>query len=104
MTTASGLAVDKAARPPMPWAMLLKDAILAALVAILLALPLVGLQTYDIGGGALGISIGSSSPARRFLPVGWRCGSTLSSAPAAKRAERARSGVLPPGPIVRHCP
>jgi branched-chain amino acid transport system permease protein len=55
MTAASGLAVDSAANPPVFWAPLLKDAILAALVAVLLALPLVGLQTYDIGGGALGI-------------------------------------------------
>jgi branched-chain amino acid transport system permease protein len=55
MTAASGLAVDKASRPPVLWAPLFKDALLAALVAVLLALPLVGLQTYDIGGGALGI-------------------------------------------------
>ncbi len=33
----------------------LTDAGLAALAAILLALPLVGLQTYDIGNGALGV-------------------------------------------------
>jgi branched-chain amino acid transport system permease protein len=55
MTAASGLAVDQAARPPVLWGSLVKDALLAALVAALLALPLVGLQTYDIGGGALGI-------------------------------------------------
>jgi branched-chain amino acid transport system permease protein len=55
MTAASGLAVDNAATPPLFWVALLKDAVLAALVAVLLALPLVGLQTYDIGGGALGI-------------------------------------------------
>ncbi len=55
MTAASGLAVDDAAKPPVFWAPLLKDAVLAALVAVLLALPLVGLQTYDSGGGALGI-------------------------------------------------
>ena len=55
MTAASGLAVDNAAKPPVFWVPLLKDAVLAALVAVLLALPLVGLQTYDIGGGALGI-------------------------------------------------
>ena len=55
MTAASGLAVDNAAKPPVFWVPLLKDAGLAALVAVLLALPLVGLQTYDIGGGALGI-------------------------------------------------
>ncbi|MBO0739469.1 MAG: high-affinity branched-chain amino acid ABC transporter permease LivM [Alphaproteobacteria bacterium] len=51
---ASGLAVD-AFRSRVLWAPLLKEASLAALVAVLLALPLVGLQTYDIGGGALGI-------------------------------------------------
>jgi len=55
MTTASGLAVEKAIRSSVLWAPLFKDALLAALVALLLALPLVGLQTYDIGGGALGI-------------------------------------------------
>src|ERR1700746_1235461 len=55
MTAASGLAVDDAAKPPVFWVPLLKDAVLAALVATLLALPLVGIQTYDIGGGALGI-------------------------------------------------
>ena len=55
MTAASGLAVDNAAKPPLYWVPLLKDAVLAALVAVLLALPLVGLQTYDISGGALGI-------------------------------------------------
>jgi branched-chain amino acid transport system permease protein len=55
MTAASGLAVDNSAEPPVIWVPLLKDAMLAALVAVLLALPLVGLQTYDIGGGALGI-------------------------------------------------
>ena len=55
MTAAAGLAVDSAAKPPIFWGPFLKDAVLAALVAVLLALPLVGLQTYDIGGGALGI-------------------------------------------------
>ncbi|MBV9203352.1 MAG: high-affinity branched-chain amino acid ABC transporter permease LivM [Alphaproteobacteria bacterium] len=55
MTAASGLAVAKAAKPPVFWAPFLKDAAVAALVAVLLALPMVGLQTYDIGGGALGI-------------------------------------------------
>ena len=55
MTAASGLAVHNAAKPPVFWVPLLKDAVLAALVAVLLSLPLVGLQTYDIGGGALGI-------------------------------------------------
>ena len=55
MTAASGLAVDTSAKPPVFWVPLLKDAVLAGLAAVLLALPLVGLQTYDIGGGALGI-------------------------------------------------
>ena len=55
MTAVSGLAVDSSVQPPVFWAPLFKDAVLAALVAILLALPMVGLQTYDIGGGALGI-------------------------------------------------
>jgi hypothetical protein len=55
MTAASGLAVDNTAKPPVFWVPLVKDAVLAALVAVFLALPLVGLQTYDIGGGALGI-------------------------------------------------
>jgi branched-chain amino acid transport system permease protein len=52
---APGVAVERAARPPIVWPLLFKDAALAGLVAMLLALPLVGLQTYDIGGGALGI-------------------------------------------------
>src|SRR5262249_11196488 len=55
MTAASGLAVDDATRPLIAWPALLKDALLAGFVAVFLALPLVGLQTYDIGGGALGI-------------------------------------------------
>src|SRR5437870_11385823 len=57
MTAASGLAIEKkkTARPAIPWSAIVKDAALAALLAVLLALPLVGLQTYDIGGGALGI-------------------------------------------------
>jgi branched-chain amino acid transport system permease protein len=55
MIVASGLAEREAARLPLVWVPILKDALLAALVAVLLALPLAGLQTYDIGGGALGI-------------------------------------------------
>ena len=55
MTAASGLAVSQAVKPPVFWAPLLKDAVVAGFVAMLLALPLVGLQTYDVGGGALGI-------------------------------------------------
>ncbi len=41
--------------PAGPWSGLVRDALVAALVAGLLALPFVGLETYDIGGGALGI-------------------------------------------------
>jgi branched-chain amino acid transport system permease protein len=55
MTATSGLAAENAARPAPDRAAYFKDAVLAALVAALLALPLMGLQTYDIGGGALGI-------------------------------------------------
>jgi branched-chain amino acid transport system permease protein len=55
MTAARGVAFAAAVRHPVRWAPLLKDALIAALVALFLALPLVGLQTYDIGGGALGI-------------------------------------------------
>ena len=55
MTAATELAAGKAARPTIEWAKSLKDAAVAALVAVLLALPLMGVQTYDIGGGALGI-------------------------------------------------
>jgi branched-chain amino acid transport system permease protein len=55
MAAASVLAIDKTRISLISWGPLLKDAVLAALVAVLLGLPLVGLQTYDIGGGALGI-------------------------------------------------
>jgi branched-chain amino acid transport system permease protein len=55
MTAASGLAAETSVRPAPYWTAYLKDTVLAALVAALLALPLMGLQTYDIGGGALGI-------------------------------------------------
>jgi branched-chain amino acid transport system permease protein len=54
-TAASGLAVSKEALATLDWSALLKDAVIAALVTTILALPLMGLQTYDIGGGALGI-------------------------------------------------
>src|SRR5260370_3839664 len=54
MSAACGLASEQVARPP-PWAPILNDAVLAELVAILLALRLVGLQSSDIGGGAFGI-------------------------------------------------
>jgi branched-chain amino acid transport system permease protein len=49
----AALEAARSRRPP--WAALLEDAGLAALAAVVLALPLVGLQTYDIGNGALGI-------------------------------------------------
>jgi len=55
MAAASGLAAGSPARRALDWAALIKDAVLAAVVAALLALPLMGLQTYDVGGGALGI-------------------------------------------------
>jgi branched-chain amino acid transport system permease protein len=55
VTAAPDLAAGKAARPTLDWADNLKDAALAGLATALLALPLMGLQSYDIGGGALGI-------------------------------------------------
>jgi branched-chain amino acid transport system permease protein len=48
-------AASELARPSLDWPGSLKDAALAGMMAVLLALPLMGLQTYDIGGGALGI-------------------------------------------------
>ena len=47
--------VDAAARQTRDWASLVKDALLASLIAGLLALPFIGLETYDVGGGALGV-------------------------------------------------
>src|SRR5215471_19618335 len=55
MTAHSGFAAKNPVRPTFDWAAQLTDAALAALVATLLGLPLIGLETYDIGGGALGI-------------------------------------------------
>jgi branched-chain amino acid transport system permease protein len=55
MTAASGLAAENPARASADWVAELKDAGLAALAATLLALPLMGFQTYDVGGGALGV-------------------------------------------------
>jgi branched-chain amino acid transport system permease protein len=55
MATLPGLAVASSARSGLDWGAVFWDAALAALVAVLLALPLVGLQTYDVGGGGLGI-------------------------------------------------
>ena len=46
---------DHPVRRGFDWAGLLKDALLASLIAGLLALPFIGLETYDIGGGALGV-------------------------------------------------
>ena len=55
MAAASGRAVGNSTRAALDWAAFLKDAAIAVVVATLLALPLVGFQTYDVGGGALGI-------------------------------------------------
>jgi branched-chain amino acid transport system permease protein len=55
MAALSDVAAAPAPRPRLDWGALVKDAALAALVALVLALPLVGLQTYDVGGGGLGI-------------------------------------------------
>jgi branched-chain amino acid transport system permease protein len=55
MTAASGFVTGNPAQPAFDWVAQVKDATLAALIATLLALPLMGLQTYDVGGGALGI-------------------------------------------------
>src|SRR5215472_3916824 len=55
MTAHSGFAAKNPVPPTFDWAAQLKDAALAAFVATLLGLPMVGLETYDIGGGALGI-------------------------------------------------
>jgi len=54
-TAASGFVSGNPGQPAFDWAAQVKDAALAGLIATLLALPLMGLQTYDIGGGALGI-------------------------------------------------
>jgi branched-chain amino acid transport system permease protein len=50
-----GAALGDAARPRADWIALGRDAALAAIAAALLALPFIGLETYDVGGGALGI-------------------------------------------------
>ena len=55
MTAASGRAVGNSTVATVDWAAFLKDAVIAAMVATLLALPLVGVEPYDVGGGALGI-------------------------------------------------
>jgi branched-chain amino acid transport system permease protein len=47
--------LNRAVSPVVAWADLARDALVAAIVAGLLALPFVGLETYDIGGGALGV-------------------------------------------------
>jgi branched-chain amino acid transport system permease protein len=46
---------DLPARRRIGWPALLKDAAVAAVIAGLLGLPFIGLETYDIGGGALGV-------------------------------------------------
>ena len=55
MASVRSEALDRAARPLGHLAELGKDALLAAVVAGLLALPFVGLETYDFGGGTLGV-------------------------------------------------
>jgi len=47
-------ALADATQPALDWGDRFKDAGLAAFVAGLLALPFVGLETYDVGGGGLG--------------------------------------------------
>jgi branched-chain amino acid transport system permease protein len=49
------VAAAENARGAAPLPKLLKDAALTALVAFVLALPLIGLETYDVSGGGLGI-------------------------------------------------
>ncbi|MGD9617116.1 MAG: high-affinity branched-chain amino acid ABC transporter permease LivM [Alphaproteobacteria bacterium] len=46
---------DLPAKRRIDWPELFKDAAIAALIAGLLGLPFIGLETYDIGGGALGV-------------------------------------------------
>ncbi len=48
-------AADIATRRGVEWPDLFKDAVVAALIAGALGLPFIGLETYDIGGGALGV-------------------------------------------------
>jgi branched-chain amino acid transport system permease protein len=55
MAIAPGLAAAAARQPGLDWGDLLTDAALAAGIAIVLAVPLVGLESYDVGGGGLGI-------------------------------------------------
>ncbi len=43
------------ARRRADWAERVRDAVVTALIAGLLGLPFIGLETYDIGGGALGV-------------------------------------------------
>src|SRR5262249_43309837 len=91
MAAASGLAVDERTGPPLPWAPLLKDALLAAVIAALLALPLVGLQTYDIGGGALGI-------ATHFDWVAWGAAAVFAGRLALRLLPQFRTGRRSTGP------
>jgi branched-chain amino acid transport system permease protein len=52
---AASATLQGAAAPAIDWTELSKDALLAAIVAGLLALPFIGLETYDIGNGGLGV-------------------------------------------------
>jgi branched-chain amino acid transport system permease protein len=107
MATLPGLAIAHSARSGLDWAAVLKDAALAAVVATLLALPLVGLQTYDVGGGGLGIRtrfswvvigalavfIGRSQLmiARHLVAGHRRGGAGVAARNSARGARRARS-------------
>ena len=91
MTAASG---SPSTAPP-PTGPRVKDAALAALVALVLALPLVGLQTVDIGGGALGIrtrfdwvAIGGGAV---FVGAAAAAAAARGSAVRGRRAAQARS-------------
>jgi branched-chain amino acid transport system permease protein len=53
--TVPSATLDHTASPNIDWADLARDALVAAVIAGLLALPFIGLETHDIGGGALGV-------------------------------------------------
>ncbi|MBV9860950.1 MAG: high-affinity branched-chain amino acid ABC transporter permease LivM [Alphaproteobacteria bacterium] len=55
MAALPGAAATGAVRTGSPISMLFKEAVVAAAVAALLALPLIGLETYDVSNGGLGI-------------------------------------------------
>ncbi len=48
-------AAEPAAAPPFPWAAVLRDALLAGFVALVLAVPMIGFETVDVAGGMLGL-------------------------------------------------